>query len=75
MFYRSQLSNAIFDPLPKSTMNEESQCIEGFQGCNQITEESLQQLWSHQSTDELLSSLMSHDITFSITKVYFFYFS
>ncbi|KAK1430443.1 hypothetical protein QVD17_13166 [Tagetes erecta] len=62
---RNQLSNAIFDSLPKSTMNGEPQNIEGFQGCNQ-TEESLQQ-WQ-QSTDELLSSLMSHDITFSITK-------
>ncbi|KAI3692939.1 hypothetical protein L6452_32764 [Arctium lappa] len=62
---RNQLSNAIFDPLPKSTMNEEPQSIEGFHGCNQ-TEESLQ-LW-HQSTDEFLSSLMTHDVTFSVTK-------
>ncbi|KAJ0603079.1 putative transcription factor MADS-type1 family [Helianthus annuus] len=60
---RNQLSNAIFDPLPKSTMNVEPQNIEGFQGCNQ---ESLQQ-WQ-QSTDELLSSLMTHDVTFSLTK-------
>lgn len=66
--FRNQLSNAIFDPLPKSTMNEEPQNIEGLiQGCNQTTEESLQQ-W-HQSTDELLSSLMTHDVTFSVTKV------
>lgn len=65
MLFRNQLSNAIFDPLPKSTMNEEPQSIEGFQGCNQTTEESLQ-LW-HQ--DEFLTSLMTHDVTFSITKV------
>lgn len=70
MFYRNQLSNAIFDSLPKSTMNGEPQNIEGFQGCNQTTEESLQQ-WQ-QSTDELLSSLMSHDITFSVTKVIYY---
>nr|GEW44365.1 agamous-like MADS-box protein AGL104 [Tanacetum cinerariifolium] len=63
---RNQLSNAMFDPLPKSTMNEEPQSIEGFQGCNQTTEESLQ-LWQ-QSTDELLSSLMSQDVTFTINK-------
>ncbi|KAI7754373.1 hypothetical protein M8C21_025605 [Ambrosia artemisiifolia] len=60
---RNELSNAIFDPLPKSTMNVEPQHIEGFEGCNQ---ESLQQ-WQ-QSTDELLSSLMCHDVTFSLTK-------
>ncbi|CAI9277655.1 unnamed protein product [Lactuca saligna] len=59
---RNQLSDAIFDPLPKSTMNEEPHSIEGFQGCNQ------ESLW-HQSTDELLSSLMTHDVTFSVTKV------
>ncbi|PWA75149.1 agamous-like protein [Artemisia annua] len=63
---RNQLSNAMFDPLPKSTMSEEPQTIEGFQGCNQTTEESLQ-LWQ-QSTDELLSSLMSQDVTFTINK-------
>ncbi|KAL4567492.1 hypothetical protein LXL04_023077 [Taraxacum kok-saghyz] len=60
---RNQLSNAIFDPLPKSTMNEEPQSIEAFQGCNP---EGIQ-LWP-QSTDELLSSLMTHDVTFSVTK-------
>ncbi|KAL7610279.1 hypothetical protein Lser_V15G13902 [Lactuca serriola] len=59
---RNQLSDAIFDPLPKSTMNEEPHSIEGFQGSNQ------ESLW-HQSTDELLSSLMTHDVTFSVTKV------
>ena len=63
------MSNAIFDPLPKSTMNEEPQSIEGFQGCNQI-EESLE-VW-HQSTEEFLSSLMTHDVTFSVTKVFNF---
>lgn len=70
MFFRNQLSNAMFDPLPKSTMSEEPQTIEGFQGCNQTTEESLQ-LWQ-QSTDELLSSLMSQDVTFTINKVLHF---
>ncbi|CAI9294560.1 unnamed protein product [Lactuca saligna] len=58
---RNQLSDAMFDLLPKSTMSEEPQSIEGFQGCNQ------ESLW-HQSTDELLSSLMTHDVTFSMTK-------
>ncbi|KAI3504084.1 hypothetical protein L2E82_45174 [Cichorium intybus] len=60
---RNQLSNAIFDPLPKSTMNEEPQSIDGLQGCNQPSF----QMWNP-STDELLSSLMTHDITFSVTK-------
>ncbi|KAD4178188.1 hypothetical protein E3N88_26779 [Mikania micrantha] len=64
---RNQLSNAIFDSLPKSTMNADPNNIQGFHGCNETTEESLQQ-W-HQSTDELLSSLLTHDVAFSLTKV------